>query len=404
MTTDFIADLEAELVAAARRRGTRRSVPRPRLVPVVAAIAIVVAALAVLRGVDRSRTADDQPVPPGPGVVVTLPAAERVSDDAGCRAGIDSQIPGKPQLAVFERPQTIQDRFMAGGFGALPVDAVDEDSLRAPGAVGGIHLIRVGGVSGRCDAEQRPLDPGACLIVGNEVVAARCFGDEEVARGTAIAVAPVPAAKTTDWVYGIAPDGVDRVRLSWQGGTVTTRVLENGYATRLVGVKAGDGVRVELVPSASGCGPSEAAYRAVAALRDAPAAETPAALEHAMADLGSHGAWRRYARVVGHRDGVELWVVPDLPCDRPAAAEERVCILPTGGSLLCDTPDTLRRRGAWIKYGQGALTTVAGIAPAGARYADVRIRDLVHPFPVRHGVFGGMIVDESGDPAHVTYR
>jgi hypothetical protein len=142
----------------------------------------------------------------------------------------------------------------------------------------------------------------------------------------------------------------------------------------------------------------------VPAFRDAPAAGTTLGLEHAMADLGSHGAWRDYARVVGQGDGVELWVVPDLPCDRATGGDERVCVLPSGGSLLCGEPRSVQRRGIWTKYGQGALTTVAGIAPAGARYADVRIRDLVHPLPVRHGVFGGMIADESGDPAHITYR
>jgi hypothetical protein len=243
--TDFIADLESELVAAARRRSTRRHVPRPRLVPVVAAIALVVAAVAVLRGVDGSRTADDRPVPPGPGVVVSLPTAEP-ADDGGCRPAKDARIPGKPQLAVFERPQTVEERFLPYGYGALPVDLVDEDSLRATGVTDRFHVIRVGGLSGGCDGERRPVDPGVCLIVGSEFVAVRCFGDQQVARGTAIAVAPVPAAKTTDWVFGVVPDGVDRVRLSWAGGTATARVLDNGYDVRLAGVKPGDEVRVEL--------------------------------------------------------------------------------------------------------------------------------------------------------------
>jgi hypothetical protein len=83
--SDFISDLEAELVAAARRRAgsRRRIVPVPRLrlatvLAVVALAALVVAAFAVVRGLDdSSRPADERPsVPPGPGVALAVPAAE----------------------------------------------------------------------------------------------------------------------------------------------------------------------------------------------------------------------------------------------------------------------------------------------------------------------------------------
>jgi hypothetical protein len=401
--TDFIADLETELVAAARRRATRRRMPRPRLVPVVAAIAIVVAAVAVLRGVDGSRTADDRPVPPGPGVVVTLPAAEP-TDDGGCRPAKDAEIPGKPQLAVFERPQTVDERIQPPGYGALPVDLVDNDSLRATGVTDRFRVVRVGGLSGDCDAARRPLDPGVCLIVGRESVAARCFGDQEVARGTAIAVAPLPAAKTTDWVFGIAPDGVERVKLTWAGGTVTARVADNGYDARLDGVKAGDQVRIELERPEGGCDPSQKAIEAAPAVVEGELAGRSRALEDAMAEHGNGGAWRAYARVVTVRDGLKVWVVPDMPCDRATDGPERVCILPTGGSLLCGRPSSVQRRGISIQFGQGALTTVAGIAPSGVRYADVRVRDVVDSVPVKDGVFGARIVDRSNDPVDITYR
>jgi hypothetical protein len=82
--SDFVADLERELVTAARRRATRRRrvVLIPRLRPatvlaVVAVAALLVAAAAVVRGLeDGSRPGDERPqVPPPSGPSFALPAA-----------------------------------------------------------------------------------------------------------------------------------------------------------------------------------------------------------------------------------------------------------------------------------------------------------------------------------------
>ena len=124
-----------------------------------------------------------------------------------------------------------------------------------------------------------------------------------------------------------------------------------------------------------------------------------------MSRLGAGDEWRAYARRLVMRDGVVVWVVPQLPCDN-TVSEERVCVVPHGGSPVCDTPTSIRRRGVSIILGHGALTAVAGIASRGTRYADIRVRDLVDPLPVRDGVFGGVIVDRFRitDPVHITYR
>ena len=78
-----------------------------------------------------------------------------------------------------------------------------------------------------------------------------------------------------------------------------------------------------------------------------------------------------------------------MPCDRPGLEAERVCLLPQDGSLLCDTPAALQRRGAWIHAGQ----VVAGFAPAGARWVEVRVEgsNNVTLIVVENGVFGAVL-------------
>jgi hypothetical protein len=240
-----------------------------------------------------------------------------------------------------------------------------------------------------CSTEPHIYEAGACVIAGTGArAAARCFTAAEIASGAAVAVAAPGLA------YGIVPDGFDSVNVSWDGGGAAATVHDNVYELRLDGAGAGDRVRVELSGASAGCAPSAAAYEAVPALEVRPTRTPPRALADAMDRLGARGDWLAYARLVTTRDGVDIWVVPDMPCDRPGSREERVCLLPVRGGhrgdFFCDTlAEAHGERDAWTRSGE----LVAGFAPAGARWVEARTGrsgDGVL-MRVQDGVFGGLI-------------
>jgi hypothetical protein len=398
--TDFIADLETELVAAARRRATaRRRLPRPRLTALAAAAAvalIALAAVAAVRGIDGSRTGDERPAAPpsaGPGVTVTLPAALDAERAGGCAQGGTGYAPSGVKLSFFDRPQRAGDP-LPGGVTWLPASMVDAPTVRQVGK-GVFHRevrLVIAAITPRvCTSDTQVFQVGACVVAGTGPrAAARCFTGAQIAAGAAVTVAAGAA-------YGIVPDGIDSVELSWDGGSAAATVTDNAYELPLDGVGAGDTVRVDLSGAVAGCAPSAALYEAAPALRRAPEGTPPRALDSAMQRLGSRGDWLAYARLVTTRAGVDVWVVPDMPCDRPGSDEERVCLLAisdgNAGSLLCDTPSDLRRSGASVRSGQ----VVAGFAPAGARWAEARVagsRD-VTLMAVQDGVFAARV---AGDP------
>jgi hypothetical protein len=393
--TDFIADLEAELVDAARRRARRGRVPRPRLVPVVAVIVIAlvaVAALAAVRAFDRSRAADDRPVPPSDGVVVTLPAPVDSGLDNSCgRDAPNGYAPGRDDLpvAVFARPSVPADR-LPWGPGSLPADYVDETSLRS---TGGPSVMRVAGVGDTC-AEREALDRGVCVIVGSEFTAARCFTDADVVAGRA--VVGVPGS-----VSGIVPDGIGSVRLTSDGRSVTAPVVDNGYMAELPGITAGDEVRVELIRQ-TGCEPSKAAYDAVPGLRRGQAGTPPAAVESAMAR--ARGAWRSYARRVTTVTGLEVWLVPQLPCDVPGLVGERVCAMPEGGGMLCDWPAVIAEDGLVVRYRRGNLQSAVGVMPTWAKSVRVEMAHLIMPIEPVARVFSGSLRTLPGERLRVRFR
>jgi hypothetical protein len=125
-----------------------------------------------------------------------------------------------------------------------------------------------------------------------------------------------------------------------------------------------------------------------------------------MRRLGARGDWLAYARLVTVRGGVDVWAVPDMPCDRPGSTEERVCVLPVGhgraGSLVCATPAEVHRRGAWARSGE----VVAGFAPDGARWAEARVVGShdVTVMAVEDGVFAATAPGPAGAPLHVRFR
>jgi hypothetical protein len=381
--TDFIADLETELVAAARRRADgRRRLPRPRLTAVAAAAALVLVALAAfaaVRGIDSSGTGDERPATPppssGPGVTLALPAAVVAGDADRCADAVGGYAPGGVRLSVFDRAQTAADR-LDGDLSWLPASMYAPGSVRQAGP--GLHLV-LAGVTERPCADKQVFQAGACVIVG-PAQAGRCFTGAQIAGGAAVAVFRGTA-------YGIVPDGIASVELSWDGGAAAASVQDNAYAVE--GVAAGERVRIVPSGAAEGCVPSAAAYDAAPALRLPAEGTPPRALDTAMRQLGSRGDWLAHARHVTTRTGLEIWVAPDMPCDRADQRPERVCLMVVaddGPGPVCGIPADMARGGAWLESGR----IVAGFATGGARWAEVRTagsRD-VELVGVDHGVFG----------------
>jgi hypothetical protein len=378
---DFMADLETELVAAARRRAAgRRRVPRPRLTALAAAAALVLVALAAfaaVRGIDSSGTGDERPATPppspGPGVAVTLPAAVVAADADRCAQAVGGYAPAGVRLSVFDRPETAADR-VDGDLSWLPTSMYAPGSVRQ--AAPGLHLV-LAGVTERPCADPQVFQAGACVIVGR-AQAGRCFTGAQIASGAAVTLFRGTA-------YGIVPDGVESVDLSWDGGGTVASVRDNAYV--VAGVPAGE--RVRIVPSGApeGCTPSAAAYDAAPALRLPAEGTPPRALDTAMQQLGSRGEWLAHARHLTTRTGLEIWVAPDMPCDRAEQRPERVCVLVVAADrpgLACSTPGDIARRG-WVQSGR----VVAGFAPAGMRTAEIRTvgSNDVELVAIEHGVF-----------------
>jgi hypothetical protein len=377
---DFIADLETELVAAARRRATgRRRLPRPRLTTVAAVAAVVliaVVAVAAVRGIESSGTGDERPATPppssGPGVTLTLPAAADAASAPRCADAVGGYSPSGVRLSVFDRAQTAGDR-LPGDLSWLPASMYVPGSVRQAGP--GLHLVTAG-ITERPCGDNQVYQTGACVIAGR-AEAGRCFTGAQIASGAAVTVFRGTA-------YGIVPDGIESVELSWDGGDAAATVHDNAYAVD--GVPANGRVHIQPSGAVEGCVPSAAVYDAAPALRLPAAGTPPRSLDTAMQQLGLGGDWLAHARHLTTRTGIEIWVVPDMPCDRDDRQPERVCLQADGGSLLCDTPSRIRAQGVWRQSGQ----VIAGFAPDGARRAEVRTgeRNAVELAAVQDGVFG----------------
>ena len=256
--SDFVAELEAELVDAARRRASRRRrrvalVPRPRpatVLAVVALAAVAVALIAVARGLDGgSRVGDERPsVPPDPGIVLPLPAAEPARPCPGVEQREQAgDVPQSSPLRIFTRPQTKADALPpldgADSFTWIPAGTIFRDASRRPtpdlfGAE--LYLVPIAEPrqGGDCDGF---LDAvfGACLVASSGEPVVKCFNEYDVAAGRALALT------SPGVVHGIAPDGVARVTLHGGGEAVSADVHENAYEIRAP-VEPGEQIRLEL--------------------------------------------------------------------------------------------------------------------------------------------------------------
>ncbi|HET9739673.1 MAG TPA: hypothetical protein VFP78_16275 [Solirubrobacteraceae bacterium] len=394
--SDFIADLEAELVDAARRRTTRRRrhvarVPRLRpaaVLAVVALAALVVALIAVARGLDNgSRAGDERPsVPPGPGVTLPLPAAQAARACPGVEQRSQrGKVPQSSPLSIFARPRTQQDALPsldgADSFTWIPAGTIFPGASRRPTPEqfdAELYLVSIAEPrqGGDCDGF---LDAvlGVCLVAGSGDAVVKCFSDEEVNAGRAIALT------SPGVVHGIAPDGAARVTLHRDGEAVSAGVHENVYEIR-VPVAAGDEIRLEL-ERLEECRPSRELLEAVPALRDGAWQTLPAAAGEAMPSAGV----RQWARRIETGDELELWAIAH--CD----SAERACVVPVGGETheqqLCATAADIRRSGMTWGFPAHGRRAIAGLAPPGTRRVQVVSGGDVHDLSLIGGVFGGLL-------------
>jgi hypothetical protein len=397
--SDFIADLERELLAAARRRATRRRrvVVLPRLRPatvlaVIALAALVVALVALARGLDDgSQPADERPeLPPGPGVVLSLPAAPVAQP---CPSVEQREVAGGVQhpLSVFDRPRTGADAVpeLAGAdsFSWIPAGTIHRVDARrvAPELFSAeAYLVpaaepRDGGTcDGRLDAVL-----AVCLVVVDDETVVRCFSEDEVEGGRALAVTG------RGMIHGITPNGVVSATVRWDGGAVTARVVDNAFEIAAP-VEAGDGVRVEL-ERAEACRPAPELLEVVPALRDGRWTRLPAVAEDEMPTGGK----RQWARHLGG-DEFDVWVV--ARCDDA----ERACVLAIHDAARviaqpCGTAAEIRARGAHWLFPVAGRLGVAGVArPGTTRVEVVRDGSEVFEVPLTGGVFAAILPRDFG--------
>ena len=213
--TDFVQDLEAELLAAARRRATGRRRPLPRIAwrPLaIAAAAVAVLAVAVL----ALRPSEPQR-PATPGAFLPVP----VTPIAACDGTAPPDLPttfraigGAPPsevtraLAVLRSPYARSEQLLAIAAPLdtwLPVGEHDPKAVRRA-SVPASYLVPTS------DLRTKPLacgggksrGPGVCLVMPGRFA---CFTLAEIRAGRAV-------ARNGRHYVGIAPDGPTWVRLN----------------------------------------------------------------------------------------------------------------------------------------------------------------------------------------------
>jgi LytR cell envelope-related transcriptional attenuator len=401
--TDFISELEAELVAAARRRAAapqrrraRVRLPRLRPAPVAAAAgiaAIAAAAVLVVASIDADRPGDERAVPPSTtGPQLILPAASPVvncelRDQQAATGGVPD-----PLLSVFARKRVAADALPSIPGHWFPATTIHPGESRR---VGDLWLVPADGIraDGACVPPAQHRDgSGLCLMASRTDVVVRCFDDATIAAGRAVALTG------PDRVDGIAPDGVKHLKLEWSGGAADADVTDNVYEARTPGLKEGDAVRVVVQRPSQGCVPSRELLAAFPALGLAPEREQPPELADVLEGLGARDGWTRWARLAVADEDLELWVAPNMPCDNDRQRAEEACVVAVRpGEVprrICLRPDDTP---LWMfLHGDGGLAFV-GLAPGGtgevivsrARMAPERVR-------VHGGVFGGVLPEYLG--------
>jgi hypothetical protein len=226
----------------------------------------------------------------------------------------------------------------------------------------------------------------------------RCFTDEAIWNGRAVALTGGSGGRPAGELHGIVPDGVQHVRVSWTGGSELATAVENVYQAHLQGV--GEGGRVTLTFVAPGqpkpCEPSPALLRTVPALRaEAPLDPPPAQLA---AVVGVEPRLvERWARIWGSDDGLTYWVVPQLRCG-VVTEHDGACIAAAARFVegaACAAEADIAQRGVFDWYPIDGRPVLAGFAPRGATTARMSLPGYEQQlFPVRDGVFAGTLPED----------
>ena len=397
----FVADLEEELVAAARFRAERRplrlSPPRPSARSVgavlLAAVAVAVAVAVLVPGGGAEQRASRGPPVPPPDVAnaFLLPMLPLVA----CGPPAPESIAAPAGIALLERPQSDADLSLDRA--GLPIGSFDPGAVRR--ASGDrlwslLHVVPSSHVArdGRCGSDD---GPGACLVANEREF--RCFTSAEIRRGAAV------AATAAGTIVGLVPDGVDRVTITGIRANFGTDVSGNVYEAQVGDVPT---TQIELIfhrRDGDGCrrGVTPALASQVAVLREIPRPVAPlpraaldaiAGSQPRLAAIVEHGA-----RFWGADDSVDFWVVPVVTRgEQRCAPANRACVVAVTASDRAWATCALRARdigrAAWV-VGQirPRHAAIFGTVPAGVTAARVTIGGATSWEEAGGGVVGGVL-------------
>jgi LytR cell envelope-related transcriptional attenuator len=385
--TDFIAELEAELVDAARRRGARRPLPRVRpglVVRVALAVAVVAALIGAVALLGRPGTGRDHGAAPPAGHGLPVPGSVAAGGQLlhACGAQARSLPVGDVpavlmrQLAVLRRPQTEADPLpeVPDISRWLPVGAYDPSAVRRLGPLTGaptrpVYIVPTSDLRNGPMACGRTgsIGPGACLVAGaaSSPVLYGCFRAADVLAGrAAIREAGGPGAR----LHVLTPDGTLSVGVE-QGTRHWSVGVGGNLAQRYLPLRP-QGVRLTLVGSPRGCGirVDPRLARAIAALRAHAGAAPPASLGDAVNVHEGGRIATDAARIAGGGDGITYWIVPAaFPGDTPCAPLRRGCVIPVTskpvGAPACADARDARFGGGVIAGPLSGRTVVYGVVP-----------------------------------------
>ena len=269
--TDFVRDLEAELLAAARRRSSRRRLrwPAARPIAVLAAVAAAIAAFALV-----PREPDVERPAPGSGGSFAVAAmdAPEICDPPVRLLGPPPERTeaALPVLTRKPRPGDFLPPAVADAPSTwLPVNDWSGSSRQLEGMSGSIVVLGTNDVRDRpssCGKTGRSRGPGACLVASAgepERVRLRCFTLGEIRAGRAFAA-------LDGRLLGLVPVGVTAVDVTRDGTTQRIPVLGNALQREVPGLRAGDEIRVRLLerrPTVIVAGEGEHAEEIAARLR-----------------------------------------------------------------------------------------------------------------------------------------
>ena len=227
--TDFVQDLEAELLAAARRRAARR--PRPRIAWRGPAVAVAVAAVLVAAVLTLRPSEAPPSGTPRPGAfAVPVAPPIRACDGTPPSPGLTTfpAVPGVPPPDALSRQLSVLRRSYNGGDQLrvsapppqtwLPVGGFDPSAVRRAGAPL-LYLVPTS------DLRTKPLacgggearGPGACLVAPANWA---CFTPADIREGRAF-------MRVGQHLAGVVPDGVRWVRLTQNNRVVGALATDN---------------------------------------------------------------------------------------------------------------------------------------------------------------------------------